>query len=59
MRRLQVRQGFPNSGNEGGGGGSKFRQWGEESKILLGEYFLPGEENLRRSHFDNSKLFQS
>ena len=52
-----MRQGFPNSGNEGGG--SKFLQWGEESKILLGEYFLPGEENLRRSHFDNSKLFQS
>ena len=57
-----MRQGFPNSGNEGGGGGgggSKFLHWGEESKILLGEYFLPGEENLRRSHFDNSKLFQS
>ena len=58
-----MRQGFPNSGNEGGGGGggggSKFLQWGEESKILLGEYFLPAEENLRRSHFDNSKLFQS
>ena len=53
-----MRQGFPNSGNEGGAG-SNFLQWGEESKILLGEYFLPGEENLRRSHFDNSKLFQS
>ena len=39
-------------GGWGWGGG-----WGSE--ILIGEIFLPGEGNLRRSDFDNSNLFQS
>ena len=34
------------------------RGWGE-SEILLGEVFLPGKGNLRRSDFDDSRLFQS
>ena len=32
---------------------------GGESKILLGEIFLPSGENLRRSDFGNTNLFQS
>ena len=30
-----------------------------ESEVLMWEIFLPGEENLRRSDFDDSNLFQS
>ena len=49
-------QGFPNSSKGWGGEGGKFPP--EESEILLGENFLPGEGNLRRSDFDNFNLFQ-
>ena len=62
----KVYQGFRNSGKGcvcvcvcvcvggGGGGGGK-----GVLEILLGEIFLPGEGNLRRSDFEDSNLFQS
>ena len=56
----KVYQGFRNSGKGcvcvcGGGGG----QGKGVLEILLGEIFLPGEGNLRRSDFEDSNLFQS
>ena len=59
----KVYQGFRNSGKGcvcvwggggGGGGGGK-----GVLEILMGEIFLPGEGNLRRSDFEDSNLFQS
>ena len=55
----KVYQGFRNSGKGcvcvcGGGGQGK-----GVLEILLGEIFLPGEGNLRRSDFEDSNLFQS
>ena len=58
----KVYQGFRNSGKGcvcvGGGGGGVGRGKGV-LEILLGEIFLPGEGNLRRSDFEDSNLFQS
>ena len=54
-------QGFPNSG-KGWGGGKFFPvEGGGGSEILMGGGgdFLSGEGNLRRSDFDDSKLFHS
>ena len=48
-------QGFPNSAK----GWGKIPPSEGELEILLGEIFLPGDGNLRRSDFDNSNLFQS
>ena len=48
-------QGFSNSAK----GWGKIPPSEGELEILLGEIFLPGDGNLRRSDFDNSNLFQS
>ena len=43
-----------------GGGGEGGVGWGKGVlEILLGEIFLPGEGNLRRSDFEDLNLFQS
>ena len=57
----KVYQGFRNSGKGcvcvfGGGGAGQGKGVLE---ILLGETFLPGEGNLRRSDFEDLNLFQS
>ena len=38
-------------------GDGKSPQWGERN-ILLGRIFLSGDGNLRKSDFDQSKIFQ-
>ena len=45
---MNTHHGFPNSGKGGGIG-----------NVAWGEFFLPVGENLRRSDFDDSNLFQS
>ena len=58
----KVYQGFRNSGKGCvcvGGGGRVVGRGKGVLEILLGEIFLPGEGNLRRSDFEDSNLFQS